>query len=168
MNEEELRQELEGSRLDAQAACTRVTVRYLPHYTAQTEPAWMSQHPVQAIITCHIAAAPSPPPPAASAASSSPHLIHVAACMPSGYVLLHRDVEEGEPDIEQGCRFDAPLRFFPSLNGLLLAHSAQYVANKEAEVTRKLQVVLAAQQKEEDDEDRLAEPKETAADMQTG
>ena len=168
MNEEELREELEGSRLDVQAACTRVCIRSLPRYTAQTAPAWMTQHPVQAIITCHIAPPSSPPAAAsslsqpASASDAASPILHAAACMPAGYALLHCDGAEAEADAERtsdaeaaassaSCwRFDAPLRFFPSLNGLLLHHSAQYTANKQAELTRKLQALTAAQQEEDD------------------
>ena len=96
--------------------------------------------------------------------------------MPSGYALLHRDGEQGQPETEHESdtaagsdsrwRFAAPLSFFPSLNSLLQAHSADYTANKEAELTRKLQAVVAAQ--EEEDDDRPAEAGSTAAALQTG
>lgn len=151
MNAVELREEMEGSKLDIREACESVNI----HYYHATQP-WMQQ-PVQAAFIIHIkpSTLSSPAPPTTTV---PPLLLYAGAAMPHGYRRIHLTAgSPGEAVVESTAfSYDGDATCYPTLNGLLMRHSVQYRHNKEDELTRKL-TLLAAAPADEGDGDEGAE-----------
>ena len=141
MNAHELRDEMEGSVRDIQAACTAVTITY--HTTQQP---WMT-HNTQATFTVHIKPPVHPTTPITTPPPSNPApplTIYAAAAMPHGYQRIHPAAGTDEHacvDERTVFVYDVDGVCYPTLNALLMRHCGQYRANKEDELTRKLQLL---------------------------
>ena len=144
MNADELRDEMEGSARDIQAACTAVTITY--HATQQP---WM-QRSTQATFAITI----KPPThhtvnttTAQPTTHSPPLTVYAAAAMLHGYQRIHpAAVADGHAVVDERTVFvyDVDGTCYPTLNALLMRHSGQYRANKEEELTRKLHMLVTA------------------------
>ena len=141
MNVDELHAELEGSRRDIREGCHSVDIVHF-----RTAQPWM-QRPVQAAFVVHVK--PSARLDAATAASAL--TFYAAAAMPFGYQRVHPVLSasaaaEAEAAVDERTVFasDSDDTYYPTLNGVLMKHSAQYRRNKEDELDRKLQLLAHA------------------------
>ena len=142
MNADELQEELEGSRRDIREGCRSVDI--LHYRTAQP---WMHQ-PVQAAFVILVKqSARFVPSPAVLATSAL--TFYAAAAMPFGYQRIHPVLSAGTAvgaAVDERTVFasDSDDTYYPTLNGVLMKHSAQYRMNKEDELNRKLQLLADA------------------------
>ena len=161
MNADELREEMEGSKRDIQQACDTVHILY---YT--THQPWM-QRTTQAMFTINVKQHNQPSSSPSTIPTTSPLLVYAAAAMPHGYQRIHpAAATDGAENavltiVNERTVFvyDSDAACFPTLNGLLMRHCAQYKENKEQELASKLQLLAATygEDVKESDEKVLAE-----------